>query len=200
MNGARGTTSSRARIPGFLFQQNTMRDAVLAGLNLNIFQNHADRVRMANIAQMINVLQAMVLTDKEKMLVTPTYHVFEMYQPFQGATLLPAELMTPEYKHRATSRSRRSASRRRAAPDGTLVLALVNTDPYQAGARRPRRSSGANAETSQRARAHHARHEHAQHLRASRIPCSPLPSAAAGSKGDCVGDSSCRRSPWSSSR
>ena len=73
--------------PGFLFQQNTMRDAVVAGLNLNIFQKHADRVRMANIAQMINVLQAMVLTDKEKMLLTPTYHVFEMYQPFQSATL-----------------------------------------------------------------------------------------------------------------
>ena len=64
--------------PGFLYQQNTMRDAIVASVNLNIFNHHADRVKMANIAQLANVLQSMVLTDKEKMLVTPTYHVFEM--------------------------------------------------------------------------------------------------------------------------
>ncbi|MEO8016241.1 MAG: alpha-L-arabinofuranosidase C-terminal domain-containing protein [Pseudomonadota bacterium] len=114
--------------PGFLFQQNTMRDAVLAGLNLNIFNNHADRVRMANIAQMINVLQAMVLTDKEKMLVTPTYHVFEMYKPFQNATLLPAELTTPEYKHGDLAIPAVSVSAARGA-NGAVLLALVNTDP-----------------------------------------------------------------------
>ena len=68
--------------PGFLYQQNTLRDAVVAAVNLNIFHAHADRVRMTNIAQMINVLQAMILTDKEKMLLTPTYHVFHMYKPF----------------------------------------------------------------------------------------------------------------------
>jgi alpha-N-arabinofuranosidase len=114
--------------PGFLFQQNTLRDAVLAGLNLNIFQSHADRVRMTNIAQMINVLQAMVLTDKEKMLLTPTYHVFEMYRPFKGATLLPAELATPQYTHGEVSIPAVSVSAARRA-DGTLVLALVNSDP-----------------------------------------------------------------------
>lgn len=114
--------------PGFLFQQNTMRDAVLAGLNLNIFQDHADRVRMANIAQMINVLQAMVLTDKEKMLVTPTYHVFEMYQPFQGATHLPAELVTPEYKTGDIAIPAVSVSAARGAGN-SLALAFVNTDP-----------------------------------------------------------------------
>src|SRR5436190_18931268 len=75
--------------PGFLAQQNSLRDAVLAALNLNIFARHADRGRMANIAQMINVLQAMVLTDKEKMVLTPTYHVFRMYVPFQDATVVP---------------------------------------------------------------------------------------------------------------
>ena len=75
--------------PGFLVQQNSLRDAILAALNLNIFARHADRVRMANIAQMVNVLQAMILTDKEKMLLTPTYHVFRMYVPFQDATLVP---------------------------------------------------------------------------------------------------------------
>src|SRR4029077_6652084 len=84
--------------PGFLYQQNTLRDAVVAACNLNIFNNHAARVKMANIAQMINVLQSMILTDKEKMLVTPTYHVFEMYTVHQDATLLPSELQTAAYQ------------------------------------------------------------------------------------------------------
>jgi alpha-L-arabinofuranosidase len=114
--------------PGFLFQQNTLRDAVLAGLNLNVFHSHADRVRMTNIAQMINVLQAMILTDKEKMLLTPTYHVFEMYKPFQNATLLPTELATPDYKHGEVSIPAVSVSAARAT-DGATVLALVNADP-----------------------------------------------------------------------
>jgi alpha-N-arabinofuranosidase len=116
--------------PGFLFQQNTLRDAVLAGLNLNVFHAHADRVKMTNIAQMINVLQAMILTDKEKMLLTPTYHVFEMYKPFQNATLLPAELSTPEYKVGDVSIPAVSVSAAR-GKDG-IVLALVNTDPNNA--------------------------------------------------------------------
>jgi alpha-N-arabinofuranosidase len=114
--------------PGFLFQQNTLRDAVLAALNLNIFHAHAERVRMANIAQMINVLQAMVLTDKEKMLVTPTYHVFEMYRPFKNATFLPADLTTPDYALGGTSIPAISVSAARGA-GGATVLALVNTDP-----------------------------------------------------------------------
>jgi alpha-N-arabinofuranosidase len=116
--------------PGFLFQQNTMRDAVVAGLNLNVFHSHAERVHMSNIAQMINVLQAMILTDKEKMLLTPTYHVFEMYKPFQNATFLPADLVTPEYKHGEVAIPAVSVSAARAT-DGALVLALVNTNPNQ---------------------------------------------------------------------
>ena len=83
---------------GFLQQQNTMRDAILAALNLNIFARHADRVRMANIAQMVNVLQAMILTDEEKMVLTPTYHVFQMYMPFQDATFLPVQYEAGAYK------------------------------------------------------------------------------------------------------
>src|SRR5690606_13354551 len=71
---------------GFLEQQNSQRDALIAALNINTFARHADRVRMANIAQMVNVLQAMILTQQEKMLLTPTYHVFHMYVPFQDAT------------------------------------------------------------------------------------------------------------------
>jgi alpha-N-arabinofuranosidase len=83
--------------PGFLYQQNSLRDALVAGSSLNIFNNHAARVRMANIAQMINVLQAMILTDKEKMLLTPTYHVFEMYTVHHDATLLPSRVETDDY-------------------------------------------------------------------------------------------------------
>ncbi len=70
---------------------------MVAAVNLNIFHAHADRVRMTNIAQMVNVLQAMILTDKEKMLLTPTYHVFHMYKPFRGATQLPVELQAPQH-------------------------------------------------------------------------------------------------------
>ncbi len=83
--------------PGFLFQQNTMRDAMIAGVTLNIFNNHCDRVRMANIAQTINVLQAVILTNKEKMILTPTYHVMEMYNVHQGATLLPVTITGSNY-------------------------------------------------------------------------------------------------------
>ncbi len=78
--------------PGFLYQQNTMRDAMIAGTTLNIFNNHADRVRMANLAQTINVLQAVILTNEEGMILTPTYHVMKMYNVHQDATLLPLEL------------------------------------------------------------------------------------------------------------
>ena len=78
--------------PGFLYQQNSLRDALVAGLNLNIFNRHSERVRMANIAQLVNVLQSVILTEGEKMLLTPTYHVFEMYKEHQDAELLEAVL------------------------------------------------------------------------------------------------------------
>lgn len=83
--------------PGFLYQQNTMRDAMIAGVTLNIFHNHCDRVRMANLAQTINVLQAVLLTNEEKMILTPTYHVMEMYNVHQDAKLLPITIKTKDY-------------------------------------------------------------------------------------------------------
>lgn len=83
--------------PGFLYQQNTMRDAMIAGMNLNIFNNHADRVKMANLAQAVNVLQAVILTDEEKMILTPTYHVMNMYKVHQDAKLIPLSFNSPEY-------------------------------------------------------------------------------------------------------
>lgn len=82
--------------PGFLFQQNTMRDALVAGINLNIFNKHCDRVHMANIAQLVNVLQALILTDGEKMILTPTYHVFNMYKYHQEGELLDSSMETKE--------------------------------------------------------------------------------------------------------
>lgn len=82
----------------FLYQQNTMRDAMIAGTTLNTFNNHCDRVKMANLAQAVNVLQAVILTDGEKMLLTPTYHVMEMYKVHHDAVLLPIQLKSGDYQ------------------------------------------------------------------------------------------------------
>lgn len=82
--------------PGFLYQQNTMRDALIAGINLNIFNKHCDRVKMANLAQIVNVLQAVILTEGDKMILTPTYHVFHMYKCHQDAELLDSYIETKE--------------------------------------------------------------------------------------------------------
>ena len=117
--------------PGFLYQQNTLRDAVVAAVNLNIFHAHADRVRMTNIAQMVNVLQAMILTDKGRMLLTPTYHVFHMYKPFRGATHLPVELVAPQHKMGEASAPTLTVSAARGS-DGRLHIALVNLNPREA--------------------------------------------------------------------
>ena len=117
--------------PGFLVQQNSLRDAILAALNLNIFARHADRVRMANIAQMINVLQAMILTDKEKMVLTPTYHVFKMYVPFQDATFVPVTFNAGAYTHGGVTLPRVDAIAARDAA-GKLWLSITNVDPNQA--------------------------------------------------------------------
>jgi len=116
--------------PGFLRQQNTLRDALIAAINLDIFARHADRVRMTAIAQMVNVLQAMILTDGDKMIVTPTYHVFEMYKPWQDATVLPIAIDTPTYAKDkfAVPAVVGSAVRSR---DGSVHIGLSNTDPNE---------------------------------------------------------------------
>lgn len=111
----------------FLYQQNTMRDAMIAGLTLNIFNNHCDRVRMANLAQTVNVLQAVVLTKGEKLVLTPTYHVMEMYNVHQDALMIPLVMTSNDYvfgekKIQAISSS---ASRDR---NGVLHISLVNID------------------------------------------------------------------------
>ena len=116
--------------PGFLVQQNSLRDAILASLNLNIFARHADRVRMANIAQMINVLQAMIITDKEKMVLTPTYHVFKMYLPFQDATFVPVTFDAGTYTHGDIRLPRLDAIAAKDA-SGKLWLEITNLDPEE---------------------------------------------------------------------
>jgi alpha-N-arabinofuranosidase len=119
------------REPAFLYQQNTLRDALVAAINFNIFHHHADRVHLANIAQMVNVLQAMILTDGPRMVLTPTYHVFSMFQPFQDATLLPADVQAPSYSRGTQSVPALSVSAARST-DGAIVVALVNLDPQRA--------------------------------------------------------------------
>ncbi|WP_294292983.1 alpha-N-arabinofuranosidase [uncultured Sphingomonas sp.] len=114
--------------PGFLRQQNTMRDAIVAAMNINVFTRYADRVRMTNIAQMVNVLQAMILTDGAKMVLTPTYHVFRMYLPFQDATAIPVELKSPWYNKDQWVMPSVSASAARGT-DGLVRVALTNVDP-----------------------------------------------------------------------
>jgi len=116
--------------PGFLFQQNTMRDAMVAGINLNIFNNHADRVRMSNIAQMINVLQAMILTKDKEMVLTPTYYVFKMYNVHQDAKMLPIEIKCGKYTSGANSIDAISASA--SVKDGVVSITLCNLDPIKA--------------------------------------------------------------------
>jgi alpha-N-arabinofuranosidase len=117
--------------PGFLYQLNSVRDALVAAINFNIFHAHAERVRMGNIAQMVNVLQALLITDGPKMVRTPTYHVFDMYQGFKGATNLPVEVRGPEYKFGSLEVPGVHASAGRDAA-GVTHVALVNLDPKEA--------------------------------------------------------------------
>ncbi len=114
--------------PGFLYQQNTIRDAMIAGVTLNIFHNHADRVRMANLAQVVNVLQSVILTKDEKMILTPTYHVMEMYNVHQDATLLPVQLKSNDYSFEADKLKAVSASASK-DKNGLTHVSLVNIDP-----------------------------------------------------------------------
>ncbi len=110
-----------------LYQQNSLRDALVAALSFHAFHRHTDRVKMANVAQMVNVLQAMALTDGAKMLLTPTYHAFDLYKPFRGATPWQATLDTPHWKQGDIELPAVQASVARAS-DGSTLLALVNLD------------------------------------------------------------------------
>jgi alpha-L-arabinofuranosidase len=113
--------------PGFLYQQNTIRDAMIAGVTLNIFNNHADRVRIANLAQCVNVLQAVILTNKERMILTPTYHVMEMYNVHQDATMLPVKIISTDYVFGTEKLPAVSVSASK-DKNGVTHVSLVNID------------------------------------------------------------------------
>ncbi len=113
--------------PGFLYQQNTLRDALVAGINLNIFNNHADRVKMSNIAQTINVLQSVILTKDDEMVLTPTYYVFKMYSVHQDATLIPANIKSGKYEIEGKSIPTINASA--SSKNGVVSITLCNLDP-----------------------------------------------------------------------
>lgn len=116
--------------PGFLYQQNSLRDALVAGATLNIFNNNARLVKMANIAQMINVLQSMILTDEARMVLTPTYHVFRLYTVHHDAKLLPADVQSADYRFdgQAIPAVNVSASK---DSSGTIHISFCNLDPNQ---------------------------------------------------------------------
>ena len=115
---------------GFLQQQNTVRDAVVAGINLNIFNSHADRISMANIAQIVNVLQAMILTKGPLMVKTPTYYVFKMYNVHQDATLIPIDLKTEDYEYNDKTLPALTASA--SEKDGIVNITMTNANPNKA--------------------------------------------------------------------
>ncbi|WP_261380681.1 alpha-N-arabinofuranosidase [Neobacillus bataviensis] len=118
--------------PGFLYQQNTIRDALVAGLHFNIFHNHADRVQMTNIAQTVNVLQAMILTEGEKMILTPTYHVFDMYKVHQDAEVLAVDSSFGTYEYNGEKLPQVTVSASKNA-EGKIHVSLCNID-HQNGA------------------------------------------------------------------
>ncbi len=114
----------------FLYQQNSLRDALIAASTLNIFTKHSDRIRMANLAQTVNVLQALILTDKEKMLLTPTYHVFDLYKVHQDAKMLPIEFTSPGYMFGKESIPAINGTASKDA-NGNINITFVNLDPIK---------------------------------------------------------------------
>ncbi|UOE94434.1 alpha-N-arabinofuranosidase [Alkalihalobacillus sp. LMS39] len=113
--------------PGFLYQQNSIRDAVVAALHFHIFHEHCDRVQMANIAQTVNVLQAMILTEGANMVMTPTYHVFEMYKVHQGAQKIASVINTHNYEFKGESLPQISLTASK-NEDGTVHVGICNID------------------------------------------------------------------------
>lgn len=114
--------------PAFLFQQNSMRDALIAASTLNIFNNHSDRIRMANLAQTVNVIHSLILTKGDQMVLTPTYHVFDLMKVHQDAKLLPLKISSPDYVFGSSAVKAVNASAS-VDKDGNTNITLVNVDP-----------------------------------------------------------------------
>ncbi len=111
---------------GHLYQQNALRDAFVAALTLNVFNKHTDRIRMANIAQVVNVLQSMILTNDKQMVLTPTYHVFEMYKGFQDATYLPLDLTCDSMSVRGDRKIPLVSTSAAKEKNGNIIISLAN--------------------------------------------------------------------------
>ena len=144
-----------------------MRDAVVAAATFNIFHDHAERVKMANIAQLVNVLQALILTEGDKMILTPTYHVFDMYQVHHDTTYVPLDLITDKYSFDggdALPALSASASR---DSEGRMHISLVNLDPNVAMDVEAR-IRGAEFLLCLRTHSHRKRHGRAQHGRCAK--------------------------------
>ena len=116
--------------PGFLYQQNTMRDAMIAGINLNLFNKHSDRVRMANIAQTVNVLQAVILTEGDQMVLTPTYHVFDLYKVHQDSQLLESYI-TKEMTGNEHSQVKNLIESASIDEEGRVHVTICNLDLHE---------------------------------------------------------------------
>ncbi|MEW1958186.1 alpha-L-arabinofuranosidase C-terminal domain-containing protein [Kineococcus sp. NPDC059986] len=114
--------------PGFLFQQNTLRDALVAGLHFDVFHENARRLVMANIAQTVNVLQAMVLTDGARMVLTPTYHVFAMNAGHQDATSHAVQVTSADAAYEGEQGSYRTLTTTVSSKDGSALVSLTNLD------------------------------------------------------------------------
>ena len=119
--------------PGFLYQQNTMRDALVAGINLNLFNKNCDRVKMANIAQMVNVLQAVILTDGDRMVKTPTWHVFHLYKVHQDAELVESYVETKQIGVEEGVQIPDLSESASVGKDGKLYITLTNASLEEAG-------------------------------------------------------------------
>ncbi|NCB06736.1 MAG: alpha-N-arabinofuranosidase [Bacteroidia bacterium] len=117
--------------PGFLFQQNTLRDALVASVNLDLFNKYCRRVKMANIAQTVNVLQAMILTKDDQMVRTPSFYVFKMYKVHHDATLLPSDIVSENYSLNNESVPAVSATASKSA-DGKIHVTISNLNPSKA--------------------------------------------------------------------
>ncbi len=160
--------------PAFLWQQNTVRDALVAALTLDIFNRHADKVVMSNIAQTINVLQALLLTEGDKMLKTPTYHIYDLYQPHKGGQAVRALFASAETECEANGGKRRLPllSGSASLQGKTLTLTVVNTGATEAVEGRLR-LLGASGALTQTAHLHTATTDGAAHLRAHNTFAAP---------------------------
>jgi alpha-N-arabinofuranosidase len=163
--------------PGFLYQQNTLRDAVTAGLTLNIFNRHCARLRMANLAQTVNVLQALVLTDGPRAVVTPTYHVFDLYQAHQDAVRLPIDLACRDYVRGEEKIPALSASASR-DQSATVHITLCNLDPSRESRLACELRGADPVEVSARVLAADALNAHNTFQRPDRVKPAPLESAS----------------------